>query len=256
MLAEKLIDAHALELAAIIVEPVLGSMGMIPASSEFLQALRRASERHDIVLIFDEVITFRLSDGGAQKSLGVEPDLTCMGKIIGGGLPVGGIGGKASLMQFFSPDQKRPVMHASTFSGNALTMAAGLAAMLSYTATEAERLNALGDRLRAGFNEAFSQAGIKAQALGSGSLTNLHFTTDAVHDARDAFEAIVSAGQLSSYLHLTMLRHGIMSATRLMYCTSTAMSESEIDLAIAAMHQSLAELLPFIEADWPGLITS
>jgi len=256
VLAEKLIDAHAPELAAIIVEPVLGSMGMIPAEREFLEVLRAACDRHGIVLIFDEVITLRLSDGGAQKRLGVIPDLTCMGKIIGGGLPAGGVGGKASLMQFFSPDRKRPVMHASTFSGNALTMAAGLAAMRSYTASEAARLNTLGDRLRNGFNEVFDDAGVKIRALGCGSLTNLHFTADPVRDSRDAFEAIVSAGQLSSLLHLTMLRNGVMSATRLMYCTSTAMSEPDVDHAIEAMRRSLSELHPFMEEDWPNLIAS
>lgn len=256
VLAEALIDAHAEELAAVIVEPVLGSMGMIPASFEFLEALRRATERHGIVLIFDEVITLRLSDGGAQKQIGVTPDLTCMGKIIGGGLPVGGVGGKAELMQLFSPDQKQPVMHASTFSGNALTMAAGRAAMEAYTGDEADRINGLAARLREGFNQAFSQAGLKAQAFGSGSLTNLHFTTEALNDSRDALSGMIAAGLLNNLVHLTMLRHGVMSATRLMYCTSTAMTDKDIDQAVTAMHESLAELRPHIEEDWPALLAS
>jgi len=251
VLAEKLIDAHAKEIAAVVVEPALGSMGMVPASHEFLLALRNATERHGIVLIFDEVITLRLSEGGAQKKLGITPDLTAMGKIIGGGLPVGGVGGKTSLMQLFSPEQKIPVMHASTFSGNALTMAAGRAAMLAYTENEAERLNQLGDRLRAGFNQAFADAGVTAQALGTGSLSNIHFKRGEILDSRDAFEGTMAAGVLANYLHLTMLRHGVMSATRLMYCTSTAMSETEIDTAITALRASLAEMRPYIEKEWP-----
>lgn len=254
--AEALIDAHAAELAAVIVEPVLGSMGMIPASHEFLSTLRRATERHGIVLIFDEVITLRLSDGGAQKNIGVTPDLTCMGKIIGGGLPVGGVGGRTELMQLFSPDQRQPVMHASTFSGNALTMAAGRAAMEAYTAAEAERINGLAEQLREGFNQAFSQAGLKAQAYGTGSLTNLHFTAADLHDSRDAFSGMVAAGLLNNLVHLTMLRNGVNSATRLMYCTSTAMTEKDIDYAVTAMHESLAELRPYIEEDWPELLAS
>ena len=253
-LAKKLIDAHAGEIAAVVVEPALGSMGMIPASYEFLSTLREATERHGIVLIFDEVITLRLSEGGAQKTLGITPDLTAMGKIIGGGLPVGAVGGKRALMQLFSPDQKIPVMHASTFSGNALTMAAGLAAMLAYTERESERLNQLGDRLRTGFNRAFKEADLKAQALGTGSLSNIHFSIGAMEDSRDSFEGAVSAGPLANYLHLTMLRHGVMSATRLMYCTSTAMSETEIDAAIDALQESLLEMRPYIEADWPDLL--
>ena len=147
-------------------------------------------------------------------------------------------------------------MHASTFSGNALTMAAGRAAMLAYTDADATRLNTMGENLREGFNQAFAQAGLKARALGAGSLTNLHFTADDVHDSRDAFTGMVAAGQLTNLLHLTMLRHGVMSATRLMYCTSTAMTDTEIDSAVTALHESLAELRPYIEADWPTLLAS
>ena len=124
-LARALIDRHARELAAVIVEPVLGSMGMIPATTDFLVALREATARHGIVLIFDEVITLRTSHGGAQRIHGVTPDLTALGKIIGGGLPIGAFGGREDLMRVFHPDEPRPVMHASTFSGNPLSMAAG-----------------------------------------------------------------------------------------------------------------------------------
>ena len=255
-LAQALIERHKDDLAAVIVEPVLGSMGMVPATPEFLAVLRSATEQHGIILIFDEVITLRLSEGGAQKAYGVTPDLTCMGKIIGGGLPIGGVGGRRDLMQLFSPDQKRPVMHASTFSGNALTMAAGRAAMKNYTAEDAERINGLGARLREGFNQAFQQAGLAMQALGAGSLTNLHFTNAPINDSRDAFAGMASAGQLTNLLHLTMIRHGVMSATRLMYCTSTAMGEQEIDQAITAMHESLAELRPYIEADFSAVLAS
>jgi glutamate-1-semialdehyde 2,1-aminomutase len=254
--ARRLIETHAQDLAAVIVEPVLGSMGMIPATTEFLEALRASTTTHDVVLIFDEVITLRLDPGGAQALHGVVPDLTCMGKIIGGGLPVGGVGGRRELMQLFSPDRENPVMHASTFSGNALTMAAGLAAMRAYTAADAERLNGLGARLRQGFDEAFLQSGIRGQATGSGSLANLHFTDAPLHDARDSMAAIIEAGHIPRLLHLTMLQRGVMSASRLMYCVSTAMSEREVDAAIGALNEALRELRPFIEAERPGLLIS
>ncbi|HEY5646698.1 MAG TPA: aspartate aminotransferase family protein [Pseudomonadales bacterium] len=254
--AERLIEAHAEELAAVIVEPVLGSMGMVPASTGFLEALRGATARHGIVLIFDEVITLRLAPGGAQSLHGVTPDLTCMGKIIGGGLPIGAVGGRRDLMQLFSPERDNPVMHASTFSGNALTMAAGLAAMHAYTASEATRINALGDRLREGFNEVFLQAGIRAQAIGQGSLANVLFTDGPVHSARDSLPGIGGAGHIPRLLHLTMLRHGVMSAGRLMYCVSTAMTEVEVDAAIAALNESIRELRPFIAAERPALLGS
>lgn len=253
-IARQLIDKYASDLAAVIVEPVLGSMGMLPADTEFLQTLREATAAHGIVLIFDEVITLRLSGGGAQATHGVIPDLTCMGKIIGGGLPVGGLGGKRELMQLFSPERDRPVMHASTFSGNALTMAAGLASMRSYTQADAERINKLGERLREGFNHAFEQSGIRARALGSGSLTNIHFTDATVNDARESIDAIAAAGHIPRLLHLGMIRHGVLSATRLMYCVSTAMSEVEVDFAVTALHETLQELRPYIEAERAGCL--
>ena len=104
-IAEKLISRHAEELAAVIVEPVMGSMGMVSATTDFLRCLREATQRYGIILIFDEVITLRLAQGGAQAIHGIVPDLTCMGKIIGGGLPVGAVGGRRDLMQLFSRKQ-------------------------------------------------------------------------------------------------------------------------------------------------------
>jgi glutamate-1-semialdehyde 2,1-aminomutase len=254
--ARRLIDRHADELAAVIVEPVLGSMGMIPANTAFLRTLREATAAHGIVLVFDEVITLRLDAGGAQQIHGIRPDLTCMGKIIGGGLPIGAVGGSRDLMEQFNPDREQPVMHASTFSGNALTMAAGLAAMRAYDGAEAARLNRLGERLRTGFNEAFLQAGIRGQAVGSGSLTNLHFTDAPLNDARDSLAGMTDAGHIPRLLHLGMLRRGIMSASRLMNCVSTAMTDTEVDTAIGALNETLRELRPHLESERPALLTA
>ena len=255
-IAQDLLNQHGPELAAVIVEPVLGSMGMVPATNEFLQVLRDGCDQHGVVLVFDEVITLRLSAGGAQALAGITPDLTCMGKIIGGGLPVGGVGGRRDLMQLFSPEQPNPVMHASTFSGNALTMAAGRVAMQLYDNAEAERVNGLGARLREGFNHAFGQAGIKGQALGTGSLSNILFSNGNITHARESLDAMIAAGHINQLLHLGMLRRGIMSATRLMYCTSTAMSEADVDTAITALHETLQELRPYIESERPQLLAA
>ncbi len=253
-MAEALIKKHADELAAVIVEPVMGSMGMVAATTEFLQSLREATQRYGIILIFDEVITLRLAQGGAQETHGIVPDLTCMGKIIGGGLPVGGIGGRRDLMQLFSPEAEMPVMHASTFSGNALTMAAGFAAMSKFDADENKRINDLGGQLREGFNQAFQQSGIKGQALGSGSLSNVLFLDGEVTNARQSFDSMIEANNVSQLLHLLMLQRGVFSASRLMYCTSTAMTEAEVSTAVTAMHESLAELRPYLEKENPQLL--
>ena len=116
---------------------------------------------------------FRLGTGGAQALFGVEPDLTCLGKIIGGGLPVGAFGGRRDLMEIFNPFDRRSIMHASTFSGKPMTMAAGLAAMQDLDEAATDRINGLGDRLRSGCDAAFRATGIKGHTSGCGSLAHV-----------------------------------------------------------------------------------
>ncbi|HKA14082.1 MAG TPA: aspartate aminotransferase family protein [Myxococcota bacterium] len=253
-LARALIDRHAHELAAVIVEPALASMGMVPASAEFLGVLREATARHGIVLVFDEVVTLRVAAGGAQQIHGITPDLTAMGKIIGGGLPIGAFGGREDLMRRFHPDEPEPVMHASTFSGNPISMAAGHAAMSALDASAIDRLNALGNRLRAGIGAAFARRGLRGQATGLGSLANIHLTDDTLTSARGALAAAMRSGYVNRLLHLEMLKRGVASAARLMYCTSTAMDEGEIDTALDALDDALKFLKPGIEKEKPELL--
>ncbi len=253
-LAASLIKEHAPELAAVIVEPILGSMGMIPARRDFLKSLREATERTGVILIFDEVISLRLGDGGAQSTHDIVPDLTALGKIIGGGLPIGAIGGRRDLMARFDPESPRPIFHASTFSGNPISMAAGLASMKALDSRTRTRLDELGEALRRRFNRTFQEMGIRGQALGEGSLTNLHLTSERIENARQSVAAMLAAGPLANALHLGMLRHGITSASRLMYCTSSAMGEREIELASEALAATLGELKPWIEKTRPALL--
>ena len=252
--AARLIEKHASEICAVIVEPVLGSMGMIPATAEFALALREATQRHGILLVFDEVITLRLAPGGAQTLLGVQPDLVAMGKIIGGGLPIGAVGGRREIMDVFNPERRDSVMHASTFSGNPLSMAAGAAAMTPLDAAACSRLNALGDRLRDGCNTAFRESAVRGQATGSGSLLQLHLGDAPLHDARDALEGMMLAGPVPALLHLGLLRRGVFAAPRLMHCISTPMGEREVDTAVAALADSLEELVPVLQNERPALL--
>lgn len=253
--AAALIAQHASELAAVIVEPVLGSMGMIPASREFLQTLRDATATHDVVLILDEVITFRLGVGGAQAVYGITPDLTALGKIIGGGLPIGAFGGREDLMRVFHPGERRPVMHSSTFSGNPLSMAAGAATMQRVDAELIDRLGVLGQRLRAGFDRAFERAGVRGRATGVGSLTNLHLSDAPIADARDALQGMIGAGAVGGLLHLLLLERGVFASSRLMYSTSSPMTESDVDHAVSALEDALAELVPALRQVAPRLLT-
>ncbi|HET6470345.1 MAG TPA: aspartate aminotransferase family protein [Pseudomonadales bacterium] len=253
-LARALIRKHADELAAVIVEPVLGSMGMIPATAEFLRALREATTAHDIVLVFDEVITLRVADGGAQAHYRVTPDLTAMGKIIGGGLPIGAFGGRTDLMRMFHPDEAEPVMHASTFSGNPISMAAGAAAMAQINPQVIAHVNGLGERLRSGFDDAFRKNGIRGQAIGLGSLANIHLTDAPLHNAREVVAGLGRSGRINQLLHLSMLMRGVASASRLMYCTSAPMTVAEIDYAIDALDDALHELKPGIARERGDLL--
>ncbi len=252
--AAALIAQHASELAAVIVEPVLGSMGMVPATREFLQALRDETAKHGVVLILDEVVTLRLGVGGAQAVHGITPDLTALGKIIGGGLPIGAFGGREDLMHVFHPGERRPVMHSSTFSGNPLSMAAGAATMQRVDEALIDRLGTLGQRLRAGFDRAFERAGVRGRTTGVGSLTNLHLTDAPISNARDALQGMIGAGAVGGLLHLLMLERGVFGASRLMYCTSSPMAESEVDHAVSALEDSLAELVPTLKQVAPKLL--
>jgi glutamate-1-semialdehyde 2,1-aminomutase len=248
------LERHGDEIAALIVEPMLGGLGMIPPQPGYLAELRRMTEEAEVLLVFDEVITLRLGSGGLQERSGVTPDLTAMGKIIGGGLPAGAFGGRREIMELFDPDRPDAIMHASTFSGNALTMAAGLAALSHLDGDDIERLNRLGDRLRSGFNRCFEKAGVRGQATGIGSLVHLHLTDRSVRDARDSVQASIEAGRIPSLLQLGMLRRGVFAAPRQMYCVSTPMSETQVDFAIEALAETLSELRTVLEQDYPHLL--
>src|SRR5215510_10434374 len=182
-----LIRRHGDDLAAVILEPMMGSGGMIVALPEYLRAVRQETEACGALVIFDEVITFRLAYGGAQEIYQVKPDLTALGKIIGGGFPVGAFGGRADIMAQFNPQNKK-LAHSGTFNGNAITMVAGLAALEMLTRGEIARINQLGERLRNGLRRAFA-AGIDGQVTGIGSIARIHFTKEKVVDYRAAWRA-------------------------------------------------------------------
>src|SRR5260370_40190461 len=159
--------------------PLLGNAGMTPPAEGFLQRLRAITERHGIVLIFDEVISFRVAWGGAQERLGVRPDLTTFGKIIGGGLPVGAFGGRADVMNFYDPRKGGArISHGGTFNANPVTMAAGVATLNALTPEAYTRPHALGERPRGRGARPAPRTPRKGQATGAGSLFWLHWTPE------------------------------------------------------------------------------
>lgn len=236
---ERLFARRGREIAAVIIEPVMGSGGMIPAERPFLEALRELTEANGALLIFDEVMTFRLETGGIQQHFGIKPDVTTFAKIIGGGFPVGAFGGRDEIMAMFDPNRPNPLWQSGTFNGNAVTMVAGIAAMEHYPAAEVARINALGDRLRAGFDNAIARAGIPGRTTGYGSFASVHFVDGPIRNYRDAAAGDPAFKRL---VHLALLCEGVFAAPRLMFCASTAMSEQTIDRVIAAFERALSRL--------------
>ena len=187
-----LCEAHQAKIAALIVEPIAGNMGLVPPGEGFLAGLRDLCTRHGIVLIFDEVISgFRASAGGAQGLFGIRPDLTCLGKIIGGGLPVGAYGGRADIMELVAP--AGPVYQAGTLSGNPIAMTAGIWALERLAPKLFKELARRGSMLAAGLAEAARSAGVPLQVNAFGSLLTPFFTSAPVRDYSSALGANTSA---------------------------------------------------------------
>ena len=239
---EALVHNHKNKIAAIIVEPVAGNMGCVPPAGGFLQSLRRICDENGILLIFDEVMTgFRLGPAGAQGLYKVEPDLTTLGKIIGGGMPVGAYGGRREIMNKISPEG--PVYQAGTLSGNPVAMAAG-SAMLQYLSDHPEVYEQTGDiarKIQEGFTENIRQAGKNYTVNRVGSMISLFFTEQAVTDFASAKTSDVKL--FGNYFN-AMLKRGIYLAPSQFESLfiSAAITEELAGQVIAAHAQSLREL--------------
>ncbi|MBV9822808.1 MAG: aminotransferase class III-fold pyridoxal phosphate-dependent enzyme [Actinobacteria bacterium] len=240
---DRLLDEYAADLAAILVEPMLGSGGCVPADPEFLRLLRRGADRTGAVLIFDEVMTSRMSVGGMQHRLGLLPDLTTLGKYLGGGMTFGAFGGRRELMAVYDPSRPPAVAHPGTFNNNVLSMAAGYAGLSRLFPAEAcEELFQRGERLRRDLNELC--AGARLRWTGMGSLLTAHFQTGPIRAARD----IEPADELRELFHLDMLERGCYLARRGMVALSLEVGDAECRLLHSAVEDFLAERRELLEA--------
>ena len=238
---ERIFEAQGQEIAAVIVEPVAGNMGVVPPKPGFLEGLRRLTAEAGALLIFDEVITgFRLAPGGAQELYGITPDLTCLGKILGGGLPVGAYGGRRDIMSLVAP--LGPVYQAGTLSGNPLAMAAGLATLRALLEPGSyERLETVSHRLAEGFAEAAREAGIPVRVNRVGSMLTVFFTGDEVTDYEGARRA--DTAQFARFFH-GMLERGVLlppSQFEALF-VSLAHTEAEVEFTVEAARQVFAEI--------------
>jgi glutamate-1-semialdehyde 2,1-aminomutase len=223
----KILEKHGGDIAALIVDPLMANAGLLVPQLGFLERLREVTYRLGIVLIFDEVISFRVSAGGAQQRFGIQPDLTTLGKIIGGGLAVGAFGGRAEVMNAYDPRGGRgKISHGGTFNANPVTMAGGVATMKELTPESYARLDALGDRLRAGVGRVLAKSKQAGQVTGLGSLFWIHWTKKRLTDFRSSRPAEAER-PLRTFLGL--LNEGVLLTQRGLGCCSLAMTDADVD---------------------------
>ena len=236
----RVFEAHRDQIAAVIVEPIAGNMGVVPPAAGFLSGLREITRAAGALLIFDEVISgFRAAAGGAQALAGVRPDLTCLGKIIGGGLPVGAYGGRADLMELVSP--AGPVYQAGTLSGNPLAMTAGLWCLRHLSPKLYVSLAALGTRLAAGLTDAARDAGVPLQVNAFGSVLTPFFTGRPVRDYASATSA--NTDRYATFF-CGMIRRGIYPPPSQFeaWFLSAAHTPKDVDRTIAAAREVMREV--------------
>lgn len=237
---EALVEAferHGDDLACFIVDPIMGNAGMIPPREGFLETARDLTADTDTLLLFDEVMTFRMDPGGAQERYGIRPDLTAFGKFIGGGLPAGAFGGREDVMSVFDP-ATGSVTHSGTFNANPATMVGGAATLDALDGNAIERLNDLGATARERLEAVCADAEVPAQVTGDASFLNVHFTDDEVRDARTG----TTHEAITERFFLAMRNRGVFVADRGLVNLSTPMGEPEIDALVDAVEGALADL--------------
>jgi glutamate-1-semialdehyde 2,1-aminomutase len=233
------------DLAAILLEPMLGGSGCIPASREFLAELRVLASETGAVLIFDEVMTSRLAPGGLQEAHGITPDMTTLGKYVGGGMSFGAFGGKAELMGWFDPRRADGFQHAGTFNNNVLTMNAGYVGLAEvYTPERARALNTFGDGLRERLNDVVRRRGLAMQFTGIGSMIGVHMTDRPIRSEADA-----KAGNaaLLDLFYFDLVARGIWLAKRGMMALSIALDDRDAGKLAAAVEEFAESRAPLFE---------
>ena len=239
---ERLIEEHHGQLAAVLIDALPLGLSLIAAAPGFLERLRELTRRHGILLVADEILNFRLGYHGVFHDLGILPDVICLGKIIGGGFPVGAVGGRAEIMDVF--DHRRPgaVHHGGTYNGNPVTMAAGLATLRKMTPDAYARLDRLGDSLRSQLAAMLAERGIAAQVFGRGSLFAVRLTGHALRDWRSLSAHVESEPIYGRVCHEMLGRGILMSQRGIVGALSTPMGATEIGAFVEALDGTLQAL--------------
>ncbi len=249
---ERVVTENASELAAVIMEPFLGAGGVILPARDFLRRARAVTSANGVLMILDEIFSFRVDEGGCQKRYGIVPDITCVGKVVGGGLPIGVFGGTQEVMRIYCHESvDAPLYHSGTFNGYETVMQAGYAAMKKYDEKAIEKINRMGEELQENVLRLFSSLGLKLQSNQIGSVLNLHFTDQVVDTVGAAQE---SESELHTLFHLSLLNRGIFNIPRGLFILSTPMTREDMDHLVGKMGAALKELLPLIEENYNHLL--
>ncbi len=237
-----ILNRHAGEIACVLLDVMPHRAGLIPADPDFVSALCDWAATDGALVVCDEVITFRTTYAGAQQRYGLTPDITAMGKIIGGGFPVGAIAGRRDVMDLMNPHGDNYLLpYSGTFSANPVTMTAGLTAMTLLDSDEIERINRLGHLARDGLKSMIADRGYDASITGAGSLFRIHMQADAPTNYRDGFPTADDGKRLQSFFD-AMLDRGILMIYSGSGAISTPMGEAEIELLVAAVDNALRSL--------------
>lgn len=248
---EKAVKENASQLAAVIMEPFLGAGGVILPEEGYLSHVRKVTRENNVLLIFDEIFSFRVNTGGCQKLFRVIPDLTTIGKVVGGGLPIGVFGGKEEIMNIYCHENTAtPLYHSGTFNGYETLMQAGYAALSKYDDTAVAYINGLGSRFQEGLLKSIRDNGLKIQSNQIGSLLNLHFYDKPITSADQVLESVE---QLHNLMHLSLLNKGVFTIPRGLFILSCSITAAEIDSLVEKIDETLKELLPLIEEKYNHL---
>jgi glutamate-1-semialdehyde 2,1-aminomutase len=243
-----ILDKHAEEIASVLIDPVPHRVGLIPGANDFIEAIYNWTRRNGALLVFDEVVTFRVNYGGAQENYSVSPDITALGKIIGGGFPVGAIAGRADVMRVLDPRESNlKFPHSGTFSANPITMTAGYVAMELFNRDAVLQLNTLTDKAINQINEAIKLADVPVSITGAGSMFRFHLRPTPPTTYREAYQSKEVTAVINELLDYLYFNEKMLMINTFACMFSTALTQKEIDRLSEGLLRAFKAMKPKIE---------
>ena len=243
-----ILDKHAGQIACVMIDPVPHRVGLIPGTNEFIEALYSWTRKNGALLVFDEVVTFRVNYGGAQENYTVSPDITALGKIIGGGFPVGAVAGRSDIMKVLDPREANlKFPHSGTFSANPVTMTAGYVAMDLFDRDAVLKLNTLTNKAVCQIREVIKLADVPVSVTGAGSMFRLHLTPTPPTTYREAYQSEETISVVNELLNFLFFNEKILMVNTFSCMFSTVLTQKEVDKLSEAMLRAFNALKPKIE---------